>query len=168
MAAQPATRRRHPVLILLDRCQLAGRSGGKRPGRRTAGEARRPSARRPKILVVDDECVLTDTTVLLLRQQGYRAKGVYSAEAALAEARAWQPQLVVLDVVLPGASGITAAEAMARELPDVRVVLISGQPVGQLLQNEGRELPFEVLAKPVTPQELLAKIRQLGSQPIGR
>lgn len=107
--------------------------------------------------------MLTDTTVLLLRQQGYAAKGVYGAQAAMEEARAWRPQLALMDVVLPDGNGIEAAQALALEMPDLRIVLLSGQPMAELLgQGASGTLGFEVWTKPIAPPKLWAKIRELG------
>ncbi|MGH9414555.1 MAG: response regulator transcription factor [Terriglobales bacterium] len=126
-------------------------------------------APQPKILVVDDEVVLAETTAQILAMQGYAAECATSAEAALECVRRWQPSLVVMDVVLPGMNGVEAAMALAREWPQVRVLLVSGQvaTTGLLAIAERERQSFPLLAQPVSPRELLAKIQSLLGLPAG-
>jgi DNA-binding response OmpR family regulator len=110
-----------------------------------------------KVLVVDDERVIADTLVIILNQNGYQATAAYSGGAAVEQAQAGKPALVILDVVMPGMSGIEAAKRIRKLLPQCRILLFSGQPeTTELLEHEGQG--FEVLAKPVHPAELLAKL----------
>jgi CheY-like chemotaxis protein len=111
-----------------------------------------------RVLVVDDERIIADTLVTIFVQAGYEARAVYSAEAALALAEAWIPDMAILDVYLPGMNGVDLAIRLKAELPDCRMTLFSGQSsTSDLLEkarNNGHAL--DIISKPVHPAELLS------------
>ncbi|MBB5345095.1 response regulator [Tunturibacter empetritectus] len=116
-------------------------------------------SQKPKVLIVDDERVITDTLVTIFSNSGYEARGGYSAEEAVAivESAEWCPQLAIIDVCLPGMNGIDLAVLFRALCPDCHIALFSGQAAtGQMLeqaQQDGHS--FEIFAKPVHPTELL-------------
>ena len=112
------------------------------------------------MLVVDDEQVIADTLQMIFTQEGFDAKAVYSSAAALEQARIFQPDFVVSDVVLPGENGIDTAVAICRFLPNCKVILISGQAAtsDMLVRARAEGHEFEILAKPVEPEHLIARL----------
>jgi CheY-like chemotaxis protein len=116
---------------------------------------------KPKVLVVDDERVIADTLAIILNQSGFDASAVYTGTDAVEMARADEPDLIISDVIMPDMNGIEAAIRIREILPDCKILLFSGQAAtADLLEKarlEGHE--FEILAKPVHPQDLLAKLR---------
>lgn len=116
---------------------------------------------KPKVLVADDERVIADTLAIILNQSGFSAKAVYSGEAAVEASESWRPDMVISDVIMADLNGIQAAIRIREMLPSCKILLFSGQAAtADLLekaQREGHE--FEILAKPVHPQDLLAKLR---------
>lgn len=114
-----------------------------------------------KVLVVDDEPVIADTLCMIFAEEGFEAHAVYTSADALIRARELKPDIIVSDVVLPGANGIDAAVEIRRFLPNCKVILISGQAAtSDMLQKalaEGHD--FEILAKPVEPEILIARLR---------
>ena len=119
-----------------------------------------------RIMIVEDERVVADTLGKILSAGGYDVRVAYSAEEALACTTAWDPDIALLDVMLPNMNGIDLAVALQKPLPNCRILLFSGQPsVEGLLQKafaEGHS--FEILAKPIHPSVILNKIaRLLGS-----
>jgi CheY-like chemotaxis protein len=119
------------------------------------------AANKPKVLVVDDERVIADTLAIILNQSGFDASAVYSGTDAVERARKTTPDLVITDVFMPDLNGIQAAIQIRSFLPGCKILLFSGQAAtADLLEDaraEGHE--FEILAKPVHPQDLLAKLR---------
>lgn len=119
------------------------------------------AANKPKVLVVDDERVIADTLAIILNQSGFDASAVYSGTDAVERARKTTPDLVITDVFMPDLNGIQAAIQIRSFLPSCKILLFSGQAAtADLLEDaraEGHE--FEILAKPVHPQDLLAKLR---------
>lgn len=115
---------------------------------------------KPRVLVVDDERVIADTLAIILNQNGFEATAVYTGAAAVDQARASRPDLVISDVIMPDMNGIEAAIQIRQMLPGCKILLFSGQAAtADLLEKaraQGHE--FEILAKPVHPQDLLAKL----------
>jgi CheY-like chemotaxis protein len=119
------------------------------------------SHRKPRVLVVDDERVIADTLAIILNQHGFDATAVYTGTGAVEQARSAHPDLIISDVIMPDMNGIEAAIQIRKFLPGCKILLFSGQAAtADLLENarsQGHE--FEILAKPVHPQDLLAKLR---------
>lgn len=118
-----------------------------------------------RVLIVEDEHVVADTLGKILSASGYDVRIAYSAEEALTSTSAWEPDIALLDVMLPNMNGIDLAVALQEPIPDCHVLLFSGQPsVESLLQkalDEGHS--FEILAKPIHPTVILNKIAGLLS-----
>ncbi len=116
---------------------------------------------KPKVLVVDDENVIADTLAIILNQSGFDARAAYSGEKAVELASSFVPDLLITDVFMADLNGIEAAIMIRKILPNVRVLLFSGQAATADLLDRAREQghQFEILAKPVHPQDLLDKLR---------
>lgn len=116
---------------------------------------------KPKVLVADDERVIADTLAMILNQSGFEARAVYSGEKALELAPDFQPNMLISDVIMADLNGIDAAIRIREVLPQIKILLFSGQAAtADLLEKaraEGYE--FEILAKPVHPQDLLNRLR---------
>ena len=110
-----------------------------------------------KVLVVDDERVIADTIVAILLRHGFEATAAYSGREAIARAGEFCPDSVLSDVVMPGLDGVETAMSLREMCPAVRILLFSGQAgIGETLRNaRARGLTFEMLAKPIHPDELL-------------
>jgi len=115
---------------------------------------------KPRVLVVDDERVIADTLTTILNQNGFDASAVYTGTDAVEHAVASRPDLVISDVIMPDMNGIEAAIRIRQVLPNCKILLFSGQAAtADLLEKaraQGHE--FEILAKPVYPQDLLARL----------
>jgi CheY-like chemotaxis protein len=119
--------------------------------------------KQKRVLIVDDERVITDTLVTIFSQGGYESKGVYSAEQALIAMEDWSPALVIIDVMLPAMNGIDLAIRIKSQLPECHLSLFSGQAAtSDLLEMATRNgYRFDVVAKPVHPSELLGMAGRL-------
>jgi len=117
---------------------------------------------KPRVLVVDDEHVIADTLAIILNQAGFNASAVYTGTDAVELARSEKPNLIISDVIMPDMNGIEAAILIRGFLPACKILLFSGQAAtADLLESaRARGHEFEILAKPVHPQDLLAKLRQ--------
>jgi CheY-like chemotaxis protein len=116
--------------------------------------------KRLKIIVVDDEPVIADTLVDILKGEGCDAVAVSSGQSAIKWARLIQPDVVISDVAMPGMTGIEAARAIREFLPLCRIILFSGQAstvdLLDIARAEGHE--FELLSKPIKPNVLLSTL----------
>jgi response regulator NasT len=110
---------------------------------------------------VDDELAARESLAELLTTLGHSVLDAV-ATAAEAESRAKEltPDAILLDVHLPGASGIDAAQAISRALPGVAIVLISGDETIQLTDAEADASgAVAFLPKPVPPRVLDSTLR---------
>lgn len=116
---------------------------------------------KPKVLVVDDERVIADTLAMILNQSGFEARAVYSGESALELVPTFEPNMLISDVIMADLNGIDAAIRIRRILPQIKILLFSGQAATADLLEKARAqgYEFEILAKPVHPQDLLSRLR---------
>jgi CheY-like chemotaxis protein len=118
-------------------------------------------AQRPRILVLDDEIVIAETVVEILRHAGFDAIVVTNGAAAVEKAGEWLPQVVLSDVVMPGMNGIETGIQIRERVPDCKVILFSGQAATLDMLEKARlqGYDFQILAKPIKPEQLIAAIR---------
>ena len=118
-----------------------------------------------KILIVDDERVVADSLALLFSTRGYETRVAYSAEKAIEIIALWQPNLAIIDVILPQMNGIDLAVVLKANYPACQPILFSGQPeTSEILEQMARKGHiFEILAKPVDPAFLLDAVAQMRS-----
>lgn len=121
--------------------------------------------KRLKVLVADDEKNIADTIRIILSKDGMDATAVYGGRAAIEQAASWQPDVLLVDYVMPDLNGIEAAVKICEKLSRCRVLVLSAMAavpeVKQRLQQ--REQRFEVLVKPIHPAELVRRIRAISS-----
>lgn len=110
-----------------------------------------------RVLVADDERLVADSLVMILKAEGYEATAVYSGECAVEAAKAREPDVLISDVVMGSMTGIEAAGEILRIAPDCRVLLVSGQIMtADLLKDaETKGYRFEIVPKPIHPRVLL-------------
>lgn len=82
-----------------------------------------------KILVVDDDALVGDLTMFLLRDAGYDAELVQDSLMAISAIKAKRPDLVILDILMPGVDGLTLCRQLKSdpELKSIKVVIVSGK-----------------------------------------
>jgi CheY-like chemotaxis protein len=116
---------------------------------------------KPKVLVVDDERVIADTLAMILNQSGFDARAVYSGEKAVEMASTFAPDMLITDVIMADLNGIDAAIMIRALLPNIKILLFSGQAATADLLEKARTrgYEFEILAKPVHPQDLLSRLK---------
>jgi CheY-like chemotaxis protein len=119
---------------------------------------------KPRVLVVDDEHIIADTLALILSQSGFETTAVYSGEQAVEAARAFNPQVVISDIMMGTMNGIEAAILIRNAAPACQFLLISGHPNTSELIRLARANGncFNVLAKPIHPQALLDELQALN------
>lgn len=131
---------------------------------RTAeSEFEETAARQPRILVVDDERLLADTTAAILRGAGFDTKVAYDGFAALEILASFHPDYLLTDIMMPGMNGVELAIAATQRRPATRILLFSGQAgISDILEeSRARGFDFPLLAKPVHPDRLIDGLRNL-------
>ncbi|HEY7520004.1 MAG TPA: response regulator [Methylomirabilota bacterium] len=114
-----------------------------------------------RVLVVDDHPLLRDVQVLLLREAGYAATALSGAREALARLADLRPDLIVLDMSMPGMDGHQflrrlRADDVWRGLPVIVATGLTADEMAPIVEQD-----CDVLAKPFTDVALLASVRRL-------
>lgn len=117
-----------------------------------------------EILIVDDEEVVQDVLKSLLEKNGYRTTGVYSAEEALEvlENKDWD--LVLLDLMLPGMSGLDALPEMMKKNPNLPVMMITAFGTIESAVKAMQLGAHHYLTKPFKNDEVLILIEKAIEQ----
>ena len=120
-----------------------------------AGRPAPPSTSR-RVLVVDDNADAADSLALLLQLAGHQTAVVYTGKGAVEKARTFQPEVVFLDIGLPGMNGYEVAAALRREEGGSRSLLVALTGWGAEEDRRlSREAGFDVhLVKPVDRSHL--------------
>ncbi len=119
---------------------------------------------RGSILVVDDDTATRDLLLALLKAHHYRVEGVGSGEAALALLARIDFDLVLLDVNLPGKSGIDVLSVAQTSAPDTEFVMITAFASIDTAVDAMKRGAYDYLRKPLQTEELLLVIeRALGT-----
>ena len=117
---------------------------------------------RTRVLVVDDERLVADTTAEILSGAGFDAKSVYDGWAALEMARSFLPDVLLTDVMMPQMNGVELAMTFSKTLPNTKVLLFSGQAGISVVLDQGRDQGYEfpLIGKPIHPTKLIQTLRQ--------
>ena len=112
-----------------------------------------------RILLVDDEEEFVRALSERLRLRDLSSRTAFSGDQAMDFVREAAPDIVVLDLAMPGTSGMEVLRLLKRRYPDVQVIVLTGHG-NDLDEAEARGLGvFEWLRKPVDIEVLVARIR---------
>ena len=109
---------------------------------------------RFRVLVIDDDPGVRDYMEALVSRQGYEVFAVADGEQALASLQETRPDLVTLDVVLPGMDGLATLGQLKKLIPDVPVVMLSGHGQARNIVEAMRLGASDFLRKPFEVEEL--------------
>jgi two-component system response regulator MtrA len=115
-------------------------------------------AGRGRVLVVDDDAALSEMLGIVLRNEGFDSRLCSTGERALAEFRDYRPDVVLLDLMLPGKDGIDVCKEIRAE-SGVPIVMLTARSdtVDVVVGLESGADDYVV--KPFKPKELVARIR---------
>ncbi|GAB3257279.1 MtrAB system response regulator MtrA [Nocardioides dilutus] len=111
-----------------------------------------------RVLVVDDDASLAEMLTIVLRQEGFDARSVTRGDQAMEHFRDYRPDVVLLDLMLPGKDGIDVCKEIRAE-SGVPIVMLTakGDTVDVVVGLESGADDYVV--KPFKPKELIARIR---------
>ena len=119
---------------------------------------------RPRALVVDDEAPLVDLVRSYLEREGFEVAGAHDGETAVALARDFDPDVIVLDLMLPGMDGLEACRRI-RSFSDAYVVMLTAR-TDELDKIVGLSTGADdYITKPCSPRELVARVRAMLRRP---
>jgi len=117
-----------------------------------------------KVLLVDDEVEFATTLAERLTLRGIEAVTVHDGEAALQRIAADPPQIVVLDMMMPGLGGLEVLRLIKKNHPGIPVILLTGR--GSTKEGiDGMDLgAYDFLMKPIKIEALVEKMKEAVEQ----
>ena len=110
------------------------------------------------ILVVDDEKNIVQLARLYLDKEGFQVESAYDGEAALEKVKSARPDLVILDIMMPGMDGLSVAKEL-RKTSNIPIIILTarGDDIDRIV---GLELGADdYVTKPFNPRELVARVK---------
>jgi CheY-like chemotaxis protein len=121
--------------------------------------------RPPRVLVVDDEAVIRQLIVINLELEGFEVHEAVDGLDALGKARELDPDVVTLDVMMPGLDGISTARRLRSDplTSRARIVLISARTRPADLEQGVDAGADEYVIKPFDPDDVVDAVRRLAA-----
>ena len=123
---------------------------------------------KAKILLIDDDVDFVEATKIVLESKPYEVIVAYEGNEGLHKAREEEPDLIILDVIMPVKDGFTAAEELKKDpvLSKIPVVMLTSfaERGGETSIATSRGLTLDAedyIDKPVSPEELLKRVEKL-------
>ncbi len=117
-----------------------------------------------KILVVDDDRRIVKTTCDILLIKGHEAIPAYSGEEGVEQVKKDRPDCVLMDIKMPGISGVEAMQRMQEIAPNLPIVLVSAYATEDLMEEARRSGAYAVLSKPLNFPMILAFLSLLRKE----
>ena len=124
-------------------------------------ELTRPDGSPLRVLVVDDEVNIAELVTMALRYEGVEVRQAHTGTRAVAEARSFQPDAVVLDVMLPDLDGLTVLRRLRAADPDLPVVFLTARDAVEDRVAGLTAGGDDYVTKPFSLEELVARLRAL-------
>ena len=118
------------------------------------------------VLVADDDADIRDLVAFKLEQAGLEVIAVEDGETALEEARARQPELAVLDISMPGLSGIDVCRMLRADpaTTGMLIIMLTARVQEQDVEGGFSAGADDYVTKPFSPRELVSRIQALLSR----
>jgi signal transduction histidine kinase/CheY-like chemotaxis protein/purine-cytosine permease-like protein len=145
------------------RMLLSEASGGavlKRPERRISGYA----GTRRVVLVADDDPDHVELLHDVLTPLGFVMQSAVDGQSCMLAAETFMPDLVILDIAMPGPSGLDVAAALRGRFADIKILIVSGnfQDAPRIAKSREERAPHDgFLSKPIDIRALLEQVREL-------
>ncbi|MFF0312264.1 response regulator transcription factor [Streptosporangium sp. NPDC004379] len=121
----------------------------------------RPDGAPVRVLVVDDEPDLVEVLCAVLRREGWEVRGATGGAAAVAAARGFRPDAVLLDVMLPDIDGLEVLRRLRAESPHVCVLFLTARDAVEDRVAGITAGGDDYVTKPFSLEEVLARLRGL-------
>jgi two-component system, response regulator RegA len=121
-----------------------------------------PKDAQPSVLLVDDDATLRERLARALRERGFDVRTAGSADEAMALVKVDSPELAVLDLKMPGRSGLDLLREMREHDPATRVVVLTGYGSIATAVEATKLGAIGYMPKPVDADELLAAFAREG------
>ena len=115
------------------------------------------------ILVVDDEPIVRESIRDWLKDAGYQVATAETGEEALELIRRQKFGLMILDVRLPGRTGISVLREVREKYPEIKAIIITAYPSSDLTAEAMKLGAIDYLIKPIAPDDLEKLVREAVS-----
>lgn len=126
-----------------------------------SAELRRPDGEPVRILVVDDEATLTDLLQMALRYEGCEVRTAATGHAAVRTAKEFQPDAIILDVMLPDLDGFEVLRRVRGQAPEVPVLFLTARDAVEDRIAGLTAGGDDYVTKPFSLEEVVARLRAL-------
>jgi FixJ family two-component response regulator len=113
-----------------------------------------------ELFIVDDDDNVRDLLSLIFTHEGYRVTAFAEGQSFLAVARARTPACVLLDVLMPGRSGIDVLKDLDAQHYDAPIFVVSGRGEVPVAVDAMRHGAFDFIVKPFAPDAVVARVRE--------
>ncbi len=121
-----------------------------------------------KVLVVDDEVAFANTLAQRLKMRDMEVGTAYDGEQALSKLREKTPDVIILDLKMPGMHGMDVLKEIKRGYPHIQVILLTGHGTDRDEEEARRLGGFDFLNKPADIDYLECKIRKAFQEKLER
>ncbi len=116
---------------------------------------------KTRVLVVDDDAAMAKFLSSYLARRNFDSSTASSGEEAIRMFRVYDPALVLLDVSMPGMSGLETLERLKQIKPEVQVIILSGQSNPEIIFRASKSGADDYIAKPFEPKDLEIRINKV-------
>ena len=118
---------------------------------------------KKKILIIDDEFDFVESLQISLEQENYECLTAHEGKKGLQLAREWKPDLIILDIMLPGMDGYKVCRALKfdvrlKKIPTIMLTVKARTEDGVMGEASGADY---YITKPFSQEKLIAKIEEL-------
>lgn len=117
-----------------------------------------------KILTVDDAIYMRTMLKKILETEGFSTCEAGDGEAGLAAYETEKPDLVLMDITMPGMDGITATRTIVEKYPEAKVVICSALGQQQMVLEAVKAGASEYVVKPFEPAQVIEVVKRLLTQ----
>jgi DNA-binding NtrC family response regulator len=121
-----------------------------------------------KVLLVDDEEAFVNTLAQRLKMRELNVNTVYDGEQALARVKSEEPDVMVLDLKMPGLHGMDVLKEIKKAYPNMQVIILTGHGTDKDEEEARRLGGFDFLRKPADIETLIGKIKEAYAEKIER
>jgi two-component system nitrogen regulation response regulator NtrX len=119
---------------------------------------------KPRILVIDDEAAIRDSLRMILEYEDYRFTGAASGHEGLAAAQRERPDVVLLDIKMPGMDGLDVLRSLRASDEGLPVVMISGHGTTATAVEAIKAGAADFLEKPLSSERVIVTLRNVLTQ----
>lgn len=121
-----------------------------------------------KVLLVDDEEAFVNTLAQRLKMRDLNVETVYDGEQALSAVKSKEPDVMVLDLRMPGLQGMEVLREVKKRHPNMQVIILTGHGTDKDEEEARRLGGFDFLRKPADIETLIGKIKEAYAEKLER